>query len=150
MSGTAPAQSAQDAAPQSLDLTIAGAKGGCKPAPAGEVVVCGERGKSPYRIDSDELAVIRAKEAASHPPRVDDRSATAEACGTVRNECGGGTIPLLQPALRVASAVVKAVEGEDWREPFRNGPTDYQRHQAAKSTRARFLGGFGFSAKAGN
>jgi hypothetical protein len=46
-------------------------------------------------------------------------------------------IPLLEPALRVADAVAKAVQGEDWREAFRNGPSDYERYQQAKQKRSR-------------
>jgi hypothetical protein len=45
----------------------------------------------------------------------------------------GGAIPVLAPAIRVATAVVKAIKGEDWREAFSNGPSDYQIYQDAKS-----------------
>jgi hypothetical protein len=122
------------AAPAEAPLDLSGAKAdqGCKAAEPGEVLVCGDRGPSPYRLDPTVLQADRAKEAASNPARVQDRSASANLCGTVRNECSGGTIPLLGPALRVADAVVKATEGEDWREAFRNGPSDYERYEAAK------------------
>jgi hypothetical protein len=45
----------------------------------------------------------------------------------------GGAIPVLEPAIRVATALVKAVKGEDWREAFSNGPSDYDLYKAAKS-----------------
>jgi hypothetical protein len=122
------------AAPAEAPLDLSGAKAdqGCKAAEPGEVLVCGDRGPSPYRLDPTVLQADRAKEAASNPVRVEDRSGNANLCGTVRDECGGGMIPILGPALRVADAVVKAAEGEDWREAFRNGPSDYQRYQEAK------------------
>jgi hypothetical protein len=133
--GAALAQTAPAAAP--LDLSGAKPEQGCKTAAPGEVLVCGERGPSPYRLDPTVLEAERAKEAASNPARVQDRTANANLCGTVRNECGGGMIPLLEPALRVADAVAKAVQGEDWREAFRNGPSDYERYQQAKQKRSR-------------
>ena len=45
----------------------------------------------------------------------------------------GGAIPVMEPAIRVATAVVKAIKGEDWREAFSNGPSDYQLYQDAES-----------------
>lgn len=114
-----------------------GPPAGCGSGDGKEVVVCGKRERSPYRIDPLTLDVLRSKEAANNPTRVQDRSGDPQLCGTVRNECGGGTIPLLEPALRVASAVVKAANGEDWREAFRNGPSDYDRYQEAKRKRAK-------------
>lgn len=104
----------------------------CKAGAPGDVVVCGDRGPSPYRLDPTVLDAGRAKERSTNPVRVQDRSASANLCGTVRDECGGGMIPILGPALRVADAVVKAVQGEDWREAFRNGPNDYERYEQAK------------------
>ena len=119
----------------SLDLTTRPAKTECTASTPAEVVVCGERGPSPYRLDPTVLQAIRDKAQAANPPRPPDRGASAEPCGTGSNPCGGGMIPLLEPALRVASAVVKAVQGEDWREPFRNGPDDYQRYLDARRKR---------------
>ena len=42
----------------------------------------------------------------------------------------------MEPAIRVATAVVKAIKGEDWREAFSNGPNDYQIYEDAKSREA--------------
>lgn len=44
----------------------------------------------------------------------------------------GGMIPLLPAAVKVATAVVKAAKGEDWREAFRTKADDYQLYQEAK------------------
>lgn len=108
------------------------AAGDCKPGEGSEVVVCGERERSPYRIDPVSLEVMRQKEALEHPDRVVSREPPPEGCGTGRNECSGGTIPLLEPALRVATAAVMAAKGEDWRQAFSNGPSDYELYQQAK------------------
>lgn len=132
-----------------LDLRASPAQR-CGSASEGEVVVCGQRGPSPFRIDREVLDGIRADEARRNPPRVQDRSGNAEACGTAGNECGGGTIPLLEPALRVASAVVKAIQGEDWREPFRTGPSDYELYEQAKRKRATARVTVGLSANGGD
>jgi len=120
----------------------------CKTPSPGELVVCGERGPSPYRLDPTVLDAQRSSEAANNPARVQDRSGDPNLCGTVRNECGGAAIPLLEPALRVATAVVMAVEGDDWRRAFRNGPNDYDRYEQAKQKRARI--NVGVSVSSGN
>jgi hypothetical protein len=131
--GRVAAQSLDAPAEHPIDLSRARTGNACKSATPGELIVCGERGRSPYRLDATVLDSERLKEAAANnPSRVRDRSGSPNLCGTGRNECGGGTIPLLQPALRVADAVVKAVEGDDWREAFRNGPSDYERYTQAK------------------
>jgi hypothetical protein len=102
-----------------------------------EVIVCGNRQRSPYRPDEAVVDAERSKEAGSNPARVQDRSGNPDLCGTVRNECSGGTIPLLEPALRVATAIVDAAEGDDWRQAFRNGPSDYDRYRDAKPKRGK-------------
>ena len=145
----ASAASAQAPAP-SLDLTTKPAKAECVASSPAEVVVCGERGPSPYRLDPTVLQVIRDKEEAANPPRVSNRGDIAEACGTGSNPCDGGMVPLLEPALRVVSAAVKAVQGEDWREPFRNGPDDYQRYLDARKKRAGRPPAIAISVSGGN
>jgi hypothetical protein len=45
----------------------------------------------------------------------------------------GGAIPVMEPVIRVATAVVRAVKGEDWREAFSNGPSDYDLYKDAKA-----------------
>ncbi len=148
-SGAASAQAAPPAE-RPLDLHTHSDPAGCGTASRGEVVVCGSRKRSPYRPDQTILDADNSKRAAANPPRVQDRSGEANLCGTVRNECGGGTIPLLEPALRVATALVDAVKGDDWREAFRNGPSDYDRYQEAKRKRARGRISLGISAGNGN
>lgn len=127
----APAAAAQ------LDLSASKPDQGCRAAAPGDLVVCGERRPTPYRLDPTVLDAERSKAASNNPSRTQDRSGNAALCGTVRNECSGGTIPLLEPALRVADAVAKAVQGDDWREAFRNGPSDYDRYEEARRKRSR-------------
>lgn len=40
---------------------------------------------------------------------------------------------MMEPVIRVATAVVRAVKGEDWREAFSNGPSDYDLYKDAKA-----------------
>jgi hypothetical protein len=131
----ASAQPVQASAATVIDLSRDTPQAQCKSKP-GELLVCGQRGPSPYRLDPTVLESERSKDAAANPSRVQDRSGTAQMCGTVQNECGGGVIPLLEPALRVAGAAVMAVKGENWREAFRNGPSDYDRYKQAKQKRS--------------
>lgn len=121
-----------NASAQTISAEKPKAAANCKPGTGDEVVVCGERERSPYRIDPVSLDVMRQKEALEHPDRLATREPPPEACGTVRNECSGGTIPLLEPALRVATAAVMAAKGEDWRQAFKNGPSDYELYQQSK------------------
>lgn len=135
LSGTAFAQAAQEPVP--IDLTTKGPAAQCGKSASGEVVVCGEPERSPYRLDPTVLAEVRAKEAAGNPTRVQGRSGKVESCGTGSNLCSGGAIPLLEPALRVASAIVMAASGQDWREAFKNGPSDYERYQDAAASQPK-------------
>lgn len=117
-------------------VDVSRATKGCWPAAPGEVVVCGERGTSPYRIDAAVLQAIREKEKAENPRRLSDRSATAESCVVGPNACpGAGAVDLVGPALLVAKSLINAATGEDWREPFRTRPDDYQLHEQAKAQR---------------
>lgn len=127
----APAQEPPAPGPP-LDLSTQATPRQCDKATSGEVVVCGERERSPYRIDPATLDSMRAEDAIKNPDRVASRDLPATPCGVGNDICGGDAIPLLQPALKVAEAVVKAVNGEDWREPFRTGVDEYQLYEDAK------------------
>jgi hypothetical protein len=107
---------------------------GCRALTPGEVVVCGERGASPYRIDPTILEAMRQKERAANPPRPPERSAGAETCAVGPQACPGeGAVDFVRPAMLIVAAAVKALQGEDWREPFRTKPDDYQVYQDSKS-----------------
>lgn len=113
------------------------------------VVVCGQRVGSPYRIDPATLDSLRKEDLLKHPERIAGREPPPEACGTVRNECDGGYFPIFQPLMTVVSAVVKAANGEDWREPFRTGPDEYQLYLDAKRKQGRGSIKFGVTASSG-
>jgi hypothetical protein len=135
-SSGADAQAAPQVGPR-LDLNSPAAPADCGSQSGRDVVVCGNRQRSPYRPDETVLDAQRSEDAANNPSRVQDRSGDTAMCGTGRNECSGGMIPLLGPALRVATAIVDAATGQDWRQAFRNGPSDYDRYQDAKRTRGK-------------
>jgi hypothetical protein len=101
----------------------------------GEVVVCGER-ERPYRIDPDVLAGQRARDVPPEDTRTAQEKAVQGSCHDTYAKCqGSGTIPILAPALKTIQAVVLAAKGEDWRQPFRSKPDDYQAYQAAQGER---------------
>lgn len=100
-----------------------------------DVVVCGER-EQPYRIDPDVLAGERAREALPVDTRTAQEKAVVGSCHDTPAKCqGGGIIPVLPAALKTIEAVVLAVKGEDWRQPFRSKPDDYEAYKAAQGER---------------
>ena len=112
--------------------------GDCKPSSSGEVVVCGERGPSPYRIDPDVMSTIRRQEKAANPPRVAEHDVSADPCSTGPNGCPGeGAVPIMMIALTAAEMAAKAIKGEDWREPLRTKPDEYQLYREEKQKRER-------------
>ena len=111
---------------------------GCRATAPDTIVVCGERsGSSRYRIDPAMRRFFRQKAQTEDPtPRsgqIANVQASAATFGPGTPGAPGGAIPVLEPAIRVATALVKAVKGEDWREAFSNGPSDYDLYKAAKS-----------------
>src|SRR3569623_1599199 len=110
----------------------------CRPTAPDTIVVCGERnGSSRYRIDPAMRRFFREKAQTEDPTRRSGQMANVEASaatfGPGSPGAPGGTIPVMEPVIRVATALVKAVKGEDWREAFSNGPSDYDLYKDAKS-----------------
>lgn len=133
VSAAAAAQEPQAPASK-LDLSTGAAADGCEAGEAGEVVVCGERGRSRYRIDPDVYQSIRARELADNPPRLPTRVAEGDPCVTGPNGCPGeDALPLAAVALTAAEMIVKAIEGEDWTEPLRTGVDEYELYQGSKA-----------------
>jgi hypothetical protein len=111
---------------------------GCRATAPDTIVVCGERsGSSRYRIDPTMRRFFREKAQIEDPTPRSGQMANVQASAATFDPgtpgAPGGAIPVLEPAIRVATALVKAVKGEDWREAFSNGPSDYQIYQDAKS-----------------
>lgn len=124
--GTAVAQSA---VPRSSEKAAAD----CKQGDGKEVVVCGERERSPYRIDPVTLDAMRSEDALKHPDRVARRDPPPADCGVGADICAGGVFPIAQAAEKVVMAVVNAVHGDDWGEPFRTGPDSYDLYRRSKA-----------------
>jgi hypothetical protein len=100
-----------------------------------EIVVCGAR-ERPYRIDPDVLAGQRAREALPADTRTAFSCAVRGSCHDTYAKCqGSGVIPVLPAALKTIEAVVLAVKGEDWRQPFRSKPNEFEAYQAAQGER---------------
>ena len=128
----APAQQPEPA----LDLSNRAQAEQCRAASEAEIVVCAERGPSRYRIDPDVLQSIRAKELADNPPRKPSQVTDGDPCTVGPNGCPGeGALPLMSMALTAVTMAVKGLQGEDWREPLRTGPDDYQRYLESKRKR---------------
>ena len=122
---------------------------GCEPASPGEVVVC-RKAPGKYRIDPDVLQVIRRQELAANPPRPPVQVADGDPCKTGPNGCPGeGAVPLLMIALKAAEVALAAAKGEDWREPLRTRPDEYQLYLEERERRekARVSIGVGISDK---
>ena len=82
---------------------------------------------------------MRADEGARSPPaKSQDRSGNAEACVVGPLPCPGqGGVDIVRPVIVIATAMVKAAQGEDWREPFRTRPDSYEIYQSVKARRAK-------------
>lgn len=130
----APTQAATPEAPK-LDLSTA--PKGCTPASPGEVVVCGES-PDKYRIDPDVLQVVRAQEQAANPPRPPAQVTDGDPCRIGPNGCPGeGALPLLMIAMKVVEVAAQVAKGDDWREPLRTGPDEYQLYMESKTRREK-------------
>lgn len=132
------AASAAIAAPASAQapkLDLSAPPRGCAPASPGEIVVCGES-QEKYRIDRDVLQVIREQELAANPPRPPVQVADGDPCKVGPNGCPGeGALPLLAIAMKAAQLAVQVAKGEDWREPLRTRPDEYEQYLKSKAKR---------------
>ncbi|QNM83910.1 hypothetical protein H8M03_06270 [Sphingomonas sabuli] len=136
--GACSAASAAEPADEPIVLDLEGAISGCTASSPDEVIVCGKVNRRNYRLDPVELAVIRKKEAAANPPRVSTKFPDGDPCKVGPNGCpGDGAIPLLAVAALVAKVAVKAVVAEDWREPLRVMPDEYEMYVQAKERAQR-------------
>ena len=111
----------------------------CTAAKADEILVCAP-GRSPYRIDEDELAAIRQREAPPPKPEPDANvaAANAGANGCIGGEgkgCKGGVVPLVAMGLAAAKAAALAAQGDDWRKAIRTQDDEYSRYLAQKRRR---------------
>jgi len=113
-----------------------------------EVTVCGRRTPD-YRLDPGVLAGTRAREALPTDLRTAQGKAVEGSCHDQPSKCqGGGVIPVLAVASKTIEAVVLAVKGDDWREPFRTKPDEYEAYRAEQQ-RTRVSVSLGASAGTG-
>lgn len=104
----------------------------CPAGTSADVVVCAPAGPG-LRLDRDVLEAARPE---APPPAVDPRrTVNVQRCGIGTKLCDSGAVPVSAIALTVAKAAVMAVEGEDWKEAFRDRPEEYQRYLDAKRKR---------------
>ncbi|HEU5068437.1 MAG TPA: hypothetical protein VFT61_09655 [Sphingomicrobium sp.] len=136
---TAAAVAEPPAAPTNASSTEANKPAAsCRATAPDTIVVCGERsGSSRYRIDPTMRRFFREKGETEDPTPRSGQMANVEASAATFSPgtpgAPGGAIPVMEPVIRVATAVVKAVKGEDWREAFSNGPSDYDLYKDAKA-----------------
>jgi len=107
----------------------------CRSTAPDTIVVCGERsGNSRYRIDPAMRRFFREKAQSEDPTPRSGQIANVQAAAAADSPgSSGGPVPVMGPAIKVASAVVKAIKGEDWRDAFSNGSNDYDLYKDAKS-----------------
>jgi len=112
-----------------------------------EIVVCGQKGTTAYRIDPAVLSAARSRDAVPEDSRSPQQKADVHSCHDEPSKCqGSGVIPLLPAALKIAQAALLAVEGEDWREPFRTKADEYQLYRQGKAKQKRVSIGVSASA----
>jgi hypothetical protein len=108
----------------------------CRSEDAGEVVVCAQQ-RPAFRLDPD---ISRA----SRQAQDNGRSATSAvpaaqaSCAASPTGCGTGleSLDLVNVALVVATAAVRAAKGDDWKKAFKTGgPDEYQLYLQAKRLR---------------
>jgi len=121
-----------ETAPTSADA----ANAACQSRNAKDIVVCTQR-LQPYRLDP-------AVNEASRQVEANSRSAIAAVppaqaiCAAQPSGCGNGlaSLDLMNVAIVVGTAGVRAATGEDWTKAFKTGgPDEYRLYQEAKQMR---------------
>ena len=107
----------------------------CRDDGKADVTVCASP-RDRYRIDPSVLAAQRRREALPVDTRSPQERSQVADCTKELSACqGGGVIPILPGVVRTVTAVVLAAKGEDWRQPFRDKPDEYQAYQAEQAQR---------------
>jgi len=107
----------------------------CRSDKEADVTVCA-RPRDDYRIDPSILAAQRRREALPIDTRSPQERSQVADCTKELSACqGGGVIPILPGVVRTITAVVLAAKGEDWRQPFRDKPSEYENYQAEQAQR---------------
>ena len=123
-----PAHIEAPAIAQAVDEAMHATSGGACPSTVeGEILVCGEKRRT-YRVDPVVLAIERAREKGPPKPPLDASTTVAGSDCIGPQKCGDAVLPLVKVALAALKAATLAAKGEDWKDGFRNGPTQYQRY----------------------
>lgn len=126
-----PAARAAPEAPIRIDLLARP----CRNDGQADVTVCA-RPRDIYRIDPNVLAAQRAREALPVDTRSSQERSQVADCTKEIGACqGGGVIPILPGVVRTITAAVLAAKGEDWRQPFRDKPDEYQAYRTEEAQR---------------
>jgi hypothetical protein len=115
------------ALPQAMEDAMREAPGGRCASSGEEILVCSEPRKT-YRVDPVVLAVERELQQGPAKKEVDVSKAHAGGDCIGPRKCGDAVLPLVMVALATLKAAKLAAEGEDWKQAFRSGPTEYQRY----------------------
>lgn len=135
------AQAAASSSPPA-DVTGALQADKCKDSKGNEIVVCAERGRSPYRIDPRVLQAERAHAALPPKPPVGTETVASSGCvgGQGRGCTNGGVIPLVGMALTAVKAAELAAHGDDWRDALRTHEDEYRLYKQAEERKAKERG----------
>ena len=114
-----------------LNVALPTARPGCGQAvTTDDIVVCGRRVDTTYRLDPRVMAATRrAGEVAS--PTAAERLLTSCSAVSARGCPGQGVVPVSGGVTRLVGTLVAAIRGDDWKEPMR--PTEPDEYQVYRS-----------------
>ncbi len=97
-----------------------------------EIVVCGRRVDTTYRLDP-RLIEAQRRVGVSGPPSAASRLLVSCSDVSARGCPGQGALSVSGGALKLVSVLVAAVTGDDWKEPLRSSePDEYQVYRTLK------------------
>ena len=111
----------------------------CDPAKGAQIVVCGDPDpRSPYRIDPAIALTQQNPHEQDRGPSA-HRSIGEDVCPPhgLKVCPGSDTVPVLAIARVAARSAMLAVNGEDWREPFRTQSDQFEEYRLAKAKEDR-------------
>lgn len=122
------------AAPLRIVIPIVEPRCETSPPTDGVIVVCGLRDER-YRIDPIVLATIRARDSRGGPRPDAHTNMFDDRCNSVGlSRCAGqNVVPVSSILLVAATALVKAVRGEDLRPMLHTVPSEYDLFKQAKA-----------------
>lgn len=96
-----------------------------------DIVVCGRRVDTTYRLDPRLVEAQRRVEGARGGPSATERLLVSCSDVSARGCPGQGAVSVSGAALKFVSVLVAAVKGDDWKEPLlSNEPDEYEVYKA--------------------